>query len=79
MTDGLEVFVQDVIAAITTAPWSITPFSPSAKVTGTGCDVRPAAPFAADGTVASSLKLGTSDAGNDSSSASSCASWTEDT
>src|ERR671930_1637637 len=74
MTEGLDVFVQDVIAAIATAPWSMTNDVPSSRVTGVGVEVRPADPFAADGTVAVSLKLGTSEAGNDSSSASSCAS-----
>src|SRR5215469_17927979 len=77
MTDGLEVFVQDVIAAITTAPWSSTAPLPSLSVTGVGFDVRPFAPCAAEGTVACGLKLGTSEAGKDSSSASSWASCTE--
>jgi hypothetical protein len=47
MTDGFEVFVQDVIAAMTTAPWSISTSasrtavvaSPSAS---SRCDVRAA-------------------------------------
>src|SRR5882757_2564756 len=78
ITDGLDVLVHDVIAAIATAPWSITHDVPSASVTGVGCEVRPFEPAAADGTVAVSLKLGASEAGNDSSSASSCASCTDD-
>jgi hypothetical protein len=35
ITDGFEVFVQLVIAAITTAPWPISYVSPSAPVTET--------------------------------------------
>ena len=81
MTDGLDVFVQDVIAAITTAPWSTTPLMPSAKVTSTGCDCRPSAAFAAVcvGAGADSWPVADvgSDAGNDSASASSWASWIE--
>ena len=38
ITDGLDVFVQDVIAAITTEPWSIVTSVPSSSVTGTGED-----------------------------------------
>src|SRR5579875_3771214 len=81
MTDGLDVLVQDVIAAMTTAPWSSTPLPPSAKVTSTGLDVRPLAPFAADGTNAS-LSLGGeagSDAGKVSSTDSSTESCTDST
>src|SRR5882672_12668242 len=78
ITDGLDVFVHDVIAAIATAPWSMTHGVPSVRVTGVGCEVRPFEPTAAEGTVADSLKLGTSEAGKDSSSASSCESCTED-
>ena len=37
MTDGFEVFVQLVIAAITTAPWSSSNSVPSASLTGTRC------------------------------------------
>src|SRR5690348_7128400 len=36
MTDGLEVFVQDVMAAITTEPWSTVVCVPSSSVTRTG-------------------------------------------
>src|SRR6266516_2109449 len=72
ITDGLDVFVQEVIAAITTAPWSSTNDVPSASVTGLGFDVRPRALFAADGAAATSASetLTGSDAGNDSSPAS---------
>src|SRR6266536_6461601 len=66
ITDGLDVLVHDVMAAMATAPWSSTTRLPSARVTGVGCDVRPVAPRAAEGTVALSLKLGASEAGNDS-------------
>ena len=37
MTAGFEVFVQLVIAAITTAPWSSSNSVPSASFTGTRC------------------------------------------
>src|SRR5437763_11573295 len=36
MTDGLEVLVQDVMAAITTDPWSTVTSVPSSRVTGVG-------------------------------------------
>ena len=42
ITDGLEVLVQDVIAAITTAPWSSSNSVPS-MVTVAGFDGRPGA------------------------------------
>src|SRR5690348_12832881 len=80
ITEGLDVFVQDVIAAIATAPWSSTHSVPSARVTRVGLDVRPSAPFAADagaGTLVSTAPG--SDAGNDSSFASSTESCTEST
>src|SRR5207247_10486084 len=77
ITDVLDVLVHEVMAAMTTAPWSSSHFVPSSSVTAVGLEVRPLAPRAADGTVACSLKLGGSDAGKDSSSASSCASWME--
>src|SRR4051794_12171838 len=47
MTCGLEVLVQDVMAAITTAPWSSSNSAPS-DVTRTGLEARPPAPTAAD-------------------------------
>ena len=36
ITDGFEVLVHEVIAAIVTAPWSSSSCVPSARVTGTG-------------------------------------------
>ena len=42
MTDGLEVFVQLVIAAITTCPWSSSVCVPSASVTCASTDTRSA-------------------------------------
>src|SRR5918993_2810664 len=36
MTDGLDVLVHEVIAAITTAPWSISVSVPSSRVTFVG-------------------------------------------
>jgi len=38
MTDGFDVFVHDVIAAIATAPWSIVKSAPSARATFVGFD-----------------------------------------
>ena len=40
ITNGLEVLVQEVIAAITTWPWSISVVVPSSRVTLTGLDGR---------------------------------------
>src|SRR5690348_17340039 len=45
ITWGLEVLVQEVIAAMTTWPWSISVSVPSSIVTGVGLDARPAARF----------------------------------
>ncbi len=42
MTDGLEVLVHDVIAAITTCPWSSSVSVPSASVTCALTDARSA-------------------------------------
>src|SRR5919204_5461607 len=42
ITDGLEVFVQLVIAAITTCPWSSSVSVPSASVTGVALEGRSA-------------------------------------
>ena len=36
ITDGFDVFVHEVIAAIATAPWSSSNFVPSARVTWAG-------------------------------------------
>jgi hypothetical protein len=41
MTDGLEVLVHDVMAAITTEPWSTEVLVPSSRVTAAGLDGRP--------------------------------------
>ena len=41
ITDGFEVFVHEVIAAIATAPWSSSNFVPSASVTSAGLLGRP--------------------------------------
>ena len=40
MTEGLDVFVQEVIAAMTTEPWSTSVSVPSSSVTRTGFDAR---------------------------------------
>src|SRR5438270_1424658 len=69
MTNGLDVFVQDVMAATTTAPWSISTSSPS-RVKRAVFDERP--PVCAGGCPAgpswapSLLTAGGSLAGNDS-------------
>ena len=42
MTVGLEVFVHEVIAAITTCPWSSSVSVPSSSVTGTETSTRSA-------------------------------------
>src|SRR4249920_809675 len=49
ITDGLDVLVQDVMAAMATAPWSSMTRSPFSSVTGVGVETRPCAPLAADG------------------------------
>ena len=41
ITDGLDVLVHDVIAAMVTAPWSSTKLDPSSRVTFTGVLARP--------------------------------------
>src|SRR3954462_9193174 len=41
ITDGFDVFVHDVIAATTTAPWSISNSAPSGVRTGTTLCGRP--------------------------------------
>src|SRR5579875_1083626 len=46
MTEGLDVFVHEVIAAITTEPWSTEVSGPSSSVTRTGRDGRVPAPAA---------------------------------
>src|SRR5260370_35132475 len=46
MTKGVEVLVQEVIAAITTDPWSTLVSVPSSRMTGVGDDGRPVEPIA---------------------------------
>ena len=46
MTDGLDVFVQEVMAAITTAPWSTLVVVPSSRVTWIGLEARVPSPAA---------------------------------
>ena len=77
ITLGLEVLVHEVIAAITTAPWSRSNAPPSAKLTGTRLLGRPisagtSSPYSC-GSVdcVPSPRLGTSEAGKDSSTDSS--------
>src|SRR3954452_19299132 len=82
MTDGLDVLVHDVIAAIATAPWSISKSVPSDRVTRVGWEVRPLAPVAAEWTSGAAVGRASdgaagSEAGNDSADASSCESWIE--
>src|ERR1051325_5872899 len=43
MTDGFDVFVQEVMAAIVTEPWSSVTSSPDARWTGVGAEVALAA------------------------------------
>src|SRR5688500_16543666 len=76
ITDGLDVLVHDVIAAIATAPWSSSNSAPSSD-TLTGLDARPSAPSAAEWNTCGEppasplLSAAGSLAGNDSSDASS--------
>src|SRR3954447_3361144 len=79
MTDGLDVLVHDVIAAMTTAPWSRSTSPPSGIDTSIGLDVRPWAPVAQDGIGGGVWSAGAagSEAGKDSADASSWESWTE--
>ena len=46
MTEGLDVFVQEVIAAITTEPWSTEVVVPSSSVTWIGFEARVPSPDA---------------------------------
>src|SRR6478735_4036103 len=55
MTVGLDVFVHEVIAAMTTAPWSSSNVPYSADSTRVGLDGRPLAPVAADSSAAATL------------------------
>src|SRR5487761_1102579 len=56
MTDGLEVLVQDVIAAIPTEPLSMVTLAPSSRVTSVGVETSALSP-ADDGGLASSAAL----------------------
>src|SRR5215469_3875220 len=44
MTNGFDVLVHDVMAAITTEPWSTLVWVPSSRVTLVGDDGRPSNP-----------------------------------
>ena len=73
ITLGLEVLVQEVIAAMVTAPWSISISWPSIEIV-TGLLGRPPSFGAADGFFGAPLPSaceGESEAGNDSATASS--------
>src|SRR5262245_17068580 len=76
ITDGLEVLVQLVIAAITTWPWSRSKLAPSGTRTGTARLGRPLMPVGSGSNQPGAgsplpLTAGTSLAGNDSADASS--------
>src|SRR5688572_19661932 len=75
MTYGLLVLVQDVMAAIATAPWSSSTRSPLARVAGTGLLARsltsPTLTVTGLSSGLSSNAVAGSDAGNDSTLASS--------
>ena len=77
ITLGLEVLVQEVIAAMVTAPWSSSNEVPSARVTGVGLDGRPMSAGTSSPYSCGSLDplplawLGESEAGKDSSTDSS--------
>ena len=76
ITEGLDVLVQLVIEAITTAPWSSTNSPRSVEETGTGLDGRPLPPSAAENTTGAASSspepgAGESLAGKDSLPASS--------
>src|SRR3954466_14721306 len=71
ITNGFDVFVHDVIAATTTAPWSSSYSAPSSSVTRTASLGRPPSAGAALGTRGRSASVewcvaGGSLAGNDS-------------
>src|SRR5215468_6780660 len=77
MTLGLDVLVHDVMAAMTTAPWSSSQVVPSESVIWVGLVGRPSAVDAAETYSCGGAapfwpwKAGTSEAGKDSASASS--------
>src|SRR4051794_25598347 len=76
ITDGFDVFVQEVMAAIATAPWSSMTWVPSSKVTGVGAEVRPCAVSAAEYSGTNSL-VRLRDAGSEAGKVSSTDSSTE--
>src|ERR1700728_4502990 len=82
MTDGLDVFVHDVIAAMTTDPWSTDVVVPSSSVTSTGAEARPLAAAGRSGSGSTTpffSGVNGSDAGNGSAiSSSSASSWTQE-
>src|ERR1700712_21305 len=84
ITEGFEVLVHEVIAAIDTAPWSSSIWVPSDRVTGVGCDARPpgSTGWRCPAGLSDSLSVssaGGSEAGKDSADASSTSPWTPET
>src|SRR6266540_282801 len=76
ITDGLEVLVQLVMAAITTCPWSRSKLAPSDSRTGTETFARPLTPVGSGSNQPGAgsplaVTAGESLAGNDSAEASS--------
>src|SRR5215208_2900731 len=83
ITDGLEVLVQEVMAAMTTCPWSRSKLAPSSRVTGTRLVGRPLTPVGSGSNqpagggswfscaIVPAIAAGGSLAGNDSAEASS--------
>ena len=79
ITDGFDVLVHDVIAAITTWPWSSSVSRPSSIVSGTACETRSATCTRVPSSAAREVSWpeplplwpGGSDAGKDSSTSSS--------
>src|SRR5690606_24838344 len=82
MTDGFEVLVHDVIAAMVTAPWSIVKFSPPERDTELGLDAVEGAWLACEWwwvlCSLSGVLPGGSEAGNDSDVSRSTRSWSTD-
>src|SRR5512144_2361829 len=81
ITNGLDVFVHEVMAAMTTAPWSSSNDGPSSSVTGTRacgrCSVDGASPRGAGSSPGVAWwTAGESEAGNDSALDSSVAPFT---
>src|ERR1700742_5096793 len=68
MTDGLDVLVQEVMAAITTEPWSMVTSVPSSMVTlvgveCSGCPVSAASPGSSSAAVSPGSSVTGSEAG----------------